>query len=70
MELNKLTDEDVAKGIDRTRVTVNRIRHRRVRPDWETIEKIKEFTKGAVIADDFQEVVRLRPRKKKIAEAS
>jgi hypothetical protein len=32
-----LSDEDVAKGIARSRPTVSRIRRRLVRPDWETI---------------------------------
>lgn len=49
-----LSDEDVAKGIGRSRPTVSRIRRRLVRPDWETIEKIKKFTKGASTADDYQ----------------
>lgn len=49
-----LSDEDVAKGIGRSRPTVSRIRRRLVRPDWETIEKIKEFTQGASTADDYQ----------------
>lgn len=49
-----LTDDKVAEGIDRDRSTVSRIRRRLVRPDWETIEKIKKFTKGVVTADDFQ----------------
>ena len=49
-----LSDDDVAKGINRSRPTVSRIRRRLVRPDWETIEKIKEFTEGASTADDYQ----------------
>jgi transcriptional regulator with XRE-family HTH domain len=49
-----LSDEDVAKGIGRSRPTVSRIRRRLVRPDWQTIEKIKEFTQGASTADDYQ----------------
>jgi hypothetical protein len=53
MNMHKLDDDAVAAGIGRTRVTVSRIRRRKVRPDWETIEKIKEFTKGASTADDY-----------------
>ena len=49
-----LSDEDVAKGISRSRPTVSRIRRKLVRPDWETIENIKTFTKGASTADDYQ----------------
>jgi hypothetical protein len=54
MTLHKLDDDAVALGIERTRVTVSRIRRRKVRPDWNTIEEIKRFTNGAVVADDFQ----------------
>jgi hypothetical protein len=54
MTLHGLDDDAVAAGIKRTRVTVSRIRRRKVRPDWETIEKIKEFTKGESTADDYQ----------------
>lgn len=57
MAEKNLSDEDVAKEIGRSRATVSRIRRRKVRPDWQTIENIKEFTKGAVSADDFLEAV-------------
>lgn len=53
MTLHKLDDDAVARGIERTRVTVSRIRRRKVRPDWATIEAIKTFTKGASTADDY-----------------
>lgn len=53
MNLHKLDDDAVAAGIKKTRVTVSRIRRRKVRPDWATIEAIKEFTKGASTADDY-----------------
>lgn len=53
MIANGLTDEDVAKAIERDRVTVSRIRRRKVRPDWSTIEKLKTFTGGLCTADDF-----------------
>ena len=53
MALHKLDDDAVAAGIDRSRVTVSRIRRRKVRPDWATIEKIKEFTSGQSTADDY-----------------
>lgn len=56
MTEHKLSDEDVAKSIGRSRATVSRIRRRKVRPDWQTIESIKEFTRGVVSADDFLEV--------------
>lgn len=53
MTLHKLDDDAVAAGIGKTRVTVSRIRRRKVRPNWETIEAIKTFTKGASTADDY-----------------
>jgi len=53
MTLHKLSDDAVADAIDRTRVTVSRIRRRKVRPDWDTLEKIKEFTGGQSTADDY-----------------
>jgi hypothetical protein len=40
----------------RSRPTVSRIRRRLVRPDWETIEKIKKFTDGVSTADDYQNI--------------
>lgn len=53
MSLHDLDDDAVASGIERSRVTVSRIRRRKVRPDWSTIEAIKVFTKGASTADDY-----------------
>lgn len=51
-----LSDEDVAKGINRSRPTVSRIRRRLVRPDWNTIQAIKKFTNGFSTADDYQNI--------------
>jgi hypothetical protein len=56
MALHKLDDDAVALGIGKTRVTVSRIRRRKVRPDWDTIEAIKIFTKGASTADDYAQL--------------
>lgn len=56
MELHNLDDDAVAAGIKRTRVTVSRIRRRKVRPDWATIELIKAFTGEASTADDYQDI--------------
>lgn len=53
MQANDLSDDEVAKEISRSRPTVSRIRRRIVRPDWETIEEIKKFTKGASTAEDY-----------------
>lgn len=51
-----LSDEDVAKGINRSRPTVSRIRRRLVRPDWSTIQAIRKFTNGFSTADDYQNI--------------
>ncbi len=48
-----LSDEEVAAAIKRTRPTVSRIRRGKMRPDWDTIERIRRFTRGLVTADDF-----------------
>lgn len=53
MAIHKLDDDAVADAIGRTRVTISRIRRRKVRPDWGTLEKIKEFTGGQSTADDY-----------------
>lgn len=54
MSLHELDDDAVATGIERSRVTVSRIRRRKVRPDWATLEQITKFTNGASTADDYQ----------------
>ncbi len=51
-----LSDEQVAEAIKRTRVTVSRIRRRKVRPDWGTIEALREWSGGVVTADDFEQL--------------
>lgn len=56
MESRGLSDEDVAGAIDVSRVTVSRIRRRKVRPDWSTIGKLKDFSGGEISADDFQDL--------------
>ena len=48
-----LSDEDVAAGVGRNRVSVSRWRRRLVRPDWEAIEALKSYTQGSVTADDW-----------------
>lgn len=54
MAEKNLKDADVAGGIGRSRATVSRIRRGKVRPDWETIQAIRSFTRGKVTADDFE----------------
>lgn len=56
MAEHDLSDDEVAEGIHRSRPTVSRIRRKIVRPDWETIEEIKKYTKGASTADDYQDI--------------
>lgn len=56
MESRGLSDEDVAAAIEVSRVTVSRIRRGKVRPDWSTIGKLKEFSGGEITADDFQDL--------------
>lgn len=51
-----LTDDEVAVGIRRSRATVSRIRRRKVRPDWETIEALRDFSEGKITANDFAQI--------------
>lgn len=53
MAKKQLSDDQVALAIGRSRVTVSRIRRRKVRPDWSTINALAAFTDGLVTADDF-----------------
>jgi transcriptional regulator with XRE-family HTH domain len=54
MKSKNLTDDQVAEAIGVSRVTISRIRRRKVRPDWSTIQNLRVFTKGDVTADDFE----------------
>jgi hypothetical protein len=56
MTLKNLDDDTVAAAIKRSRVTVSRIRRRKVRPDWETIAELETFSKGQVTANDFAQL--------------
>lgn len=56
MASKSLSDDQVADAIKRSRATVSRIRRRKVRPDWDTIEALREFSDGIVTADDFQQL--------------
>jgi transcriptional regulator with XRE-family HTH domain len=65
MTSKNLTDDQVAEAIGKTRATVSRIRRRKVRPDWETIQRLRVFTKGDVTADDFEMIdgeIAVQPR--------
>ena len=57
MRRNALSDDDFARIIGRSRATVSRIRRGKVRPDWDTIQRIRTATKGSVTANDFAELV-------------
>lgn len=56
MAEQKLSDEQVAEAIRRSRVTVSRIRRRKVRPDWDTILALREYSGGKITAEDFERV--------------
>ncbi len=56
MELHGLTDAAVAEAIGRSRATVSRIRRRKTRPDWVTIETLRSWSQSAISADDFAEL--------------
>ena len=48
-----LKDDEVARGINRSRATVSRIRRGKTKPDWSTVSAIARFTNYAVSANDF-----------------
>lgn len=55
MSRNGLSDDEVAKAIGRSRVSVSRYRRGLVRPDWDAVESIKTFSRGEVSADAWLE---------------
>jgi len=50
---HKLTDAAFAERIGRSQPSVNRLRREETKPDWETVRRITEATKGRVTANDF-----------------
>jgi DNA-binding XRE family transcriptional regulator len=54
MKRQGLKDEEVAEKIGVSRVTISRIRRRKVRPDWETIKQLRKFSEGKITAADFE----------------
>lgn len=56
MAARGLDDDAVAAALGRTRATVSRIRRRKVRPEWDTIELMKSWSDGAITADDFAQL--------------
>ena len=53
MQRRALKDEQVAQAIGRSRATVSRIRRRKSRPDWGTLEALREYSGNEISADDF-----------------
>lgn len=57
MAEKNLSDEDVAAAIGKSRVSVSRYRRKLVRPDWQGVERIKEWSAGLVTGDDWYELL-------------
>lgn len=55
MEARDLDDQTVADAIGVDRSTVSRLRRGHTYPSRKTARALREFTKGAVTADDFDE---------------
>lgn len=53
MAEHKLGDDEVALAIDSSRVSVSRYRRRLIRPSWEVVDRISQWTGGAVTALDW-----------------
>lgn len=51
-----LDDDAVARDIKVSRVTISRIRRRKLRPNWGTIKKLKKWSEGQITADDFETI--------------
>jgi transcriptional regulator with XRE-family HTH domain len=51
-----LSDSEVAAAVGRSRATISRIRRRKVRPDWPTIELMRHWSNGTISADDFAQL--------------
>lgn len=58
MVRNNLSDGEVAEAIKRDRATVSRYRRGLVRPSWQVIEAIRDFTNNKVRFEDWADVVR------------
>lgn len=55
MAQNNLSDEQVAAGVGKTRVSVSRYRRRLLRPGWKAVRKFEEWSGGAITGDDWAE---------------
>lgn len=58
MNEKRLSDEDVAAAIGKSRVSVSRYRRKLVRPEWEAIEALRAFTRNKVTAEDWCRIER------------
>ena len=56
MDQRGLTDGDVAKAIGVSRPTASRLRRKLLRPSWETIDKLRDWSDGVITASDFENV--------------
>jgi transcriptional regulator with XRE-family HTH domain len=56
MDQQGLSDREVAAAVGRSRATISRIRRRKVRPDWQTIELMRSWSNGTISADDFAQL--------------
>lgn len=54
MVQERLSDGDVAQAIGVSRPTVSRIRRKLLRPSWETIDKLRDWSNGAITAAEFE----------------
>lgn len=53
MDLRGLKDADVAEATGLTVATINRLKHGKHRPSWNTLWTIAKFTKGKVAPTDW-----------------
>lgn len=51
MKQRGLSDEELAAATGRSRATVSRWRRRKLRPSWDALERIRNFTNGQVTAE-------------------
>lgn len=53
MAVNKLTDEQVAEAIDRSRVSVSRYRRKIEQPSLETARRFHSWSSGKIAIEDW-----------------
>lgn len=57
MERDCLSDADIAGLIDRDRSHVSRLRRGDAKPSWSTMYRLAKATRGAVMPNDFLDLV-------------